>query len=202
MSKSFITWGLGLAVFGILVPRSSYAADMTAAEMGVAGKPTPPSAADKKLMESAAKAAPKAIADHATMVTTNADGTMRTLREGTNGFTCMPDNVETPNPDPMCVDKAAMDWLGAYMAHKPPPEGRMGLAYMLAGGTDASNIDPYAKAPTGTNSWIQTGAHVMIVGADITFYNMYPKTAKPDTTGPYVMWPGTPYEHLMIPTTP
>ena len=27
----------------------------------------------------------------------------------------------------------------------------------------------------------------------------YPTEAKPDTTQPYVMWPGTPYAHLMIP---
>jgi hypothetical protein len=27
----------------------------------------------------------------------------------------------------------------------------------------------------------------------------YPKTADPDPTKPYVMWPGTPYEHVMIP---
>lgn len=201
MSKCFITCGLAIAVLGILGSHTSRASDMTAAEMGVSGKPTTLSAADKKLIESAVKAAPKAISDHATMVASNADGTLRTLREGTNGFTCMPDNMETPNPDPMCMDKAGMDWLAAYMAHKPPPTGRMGLAYMLAGGTDASNIDPYAKTPNGTNHWIQTGAHVMIVGADMSFYNMYPKGAEPDTTAPYVMWPGTPYEHLMIPTT-
>lgn len=29
----------------------------------------------------------------------------------------------------------------------------------------------------------------------------YPRTPKvADTTVPYVMWPGTPYEHLMLPT--
>jgi hypothetical protein len=27
----------------------------------------------------------------------------------------------------------------------------------------------------------------------------YPRTADPDVTRPYVMWPGTPYEHLMLP---
>jgi hypothetical protein len=28
---------------------------------------------------------------------------------------------------------------------------------------------------------------------------MYPKSADPDTSNPYVMWAGTPYQHLMIP---
>jgi hypothetical protein len=29
----------------------------------------------------------------------------------------------------------------------------------------------------------------------------YPRDARADATKPYVMWPGTPYEHLMFPTT-
>jgi hypothetical protein len=27
----------------------------------------------------------------------------------------------------------------------------------------------------------------------------YPRSAEPDTSAPYVMWPGTPYEHVRIP---
>lgn len=38
--------------------------------------------------------------------------------------------------------------------------------YMLAGGTDASNVDPYAKKPSAGNHWVKTGPHVMIVGAE------------------------------------
>ncbi|WP_266181577.1 hypothetical protein [Dyella humicola] len=123
---------------------------------------------------------------------------MRTLRQGTNGFTCMPDNPETPGPDAMCMDKNALDWANAYMSHKPPPSGKVGFIYMLAGGTDASNTDPYATKPTAGNHWIKTGAHVMIVGAEL-FYDNYPKSADPDASAPYVMWAGTPYQHLMAP---
>jgi len=71
--------------------------------------------------------------------------------------------------------------------------------YMLSGGTDASNTDPYAKKPDPNKHWVKTGPHVMIVGADPSFYAMYPKGADPDTSVPYVMWAGTPYQHLMIP---
>ncbi len=39
----------------------------------------------------------------------------------------------------------------------------------------------------------------MIVGADPSFYDLYLKSADPDTSGPYVMWAGTPYQHLMAP---
>ena len=71
---------------------------------------------------------------------------------------------------------------------------------MLAGGTDASNTDPYATKPEANNNWVKTGPHVMVVGADASFYDSYPKGAKPDTSVPYVMWSGTPYQHVMIPT--
>jgi hypothetical protein len=164
-------------------------------------KPAPAAstAQDKKLIKSAMEAAPKKVAANATIVVAEKDGNMRTLREGKNGFTCMPDNPTTPGKDPMCMDKAALDWAGAWMAHKTPPAGKIGFLYMLAGGTDASNTDPYATKPDAGNHWIKTGAHVMIVGAEQSFYDMYPKNADPDTAVPYVMWAGTPYQHLMIP---
>lgn len=154
---------------------------------------------DKEMITSAMSAAPAKVALHATVVAMEADGKMRTLRKGTNGFTCMPDNPATPGPDPMCMDKNAMDWVHAWVGKKPPTPGKVGFMYMLAGGTDASNTDPYATQPAPNNHWIKTGPHIMIVGADAGFYAMYPKGANPDTSVPYVMWAGTPYQHLMAP---
>jgi len=154
---------------------------------------------DSDLIASAKKAAPASVAKGATIVAMAADGTMRTLRKGTNGFTCMPDNPGTPGPDPMCLDANAMAWAQAWMGHQTPPSGKVGFMYMLAGGTDASNTDPYATKPTATNHWIKTGPHVMVVGADQAFYDSYPKDADPDTSMPYIMWPGTLYQHLMAP---
>jgi len=170
-----------------------------APEFGLPAYAAAPSAADKKLIASAMSAAPKKVAAGATIVVMSADGSMRTLRQGNNGFTCMPDDPATPGPDPMCMDKASMNWAMAMMAHKPVPVGAIGLMYMLSGGTDASNTDPFATKPTADNHWIKTGPHVMIVGADAAFYDSYPKAADPDTSVPYVMWAGTPYQHLMVP---
>jgi len=154
---------------------------------------------DAAMIRSALSAAPRKVAEAATVVVARKDGTMRTLRTGTGGFTCMPDNPATPGPDPMCMDAAAMAWAHAWMSHDIPSTGRIGLMYMLEGGTDASNTDPYAAAPTSSNHWIKTGPHLMIVGADPSFYAMYPRAESPDTSVPYVMWPDTPYQHLMIP---
>ena len=49
----------------------------------------------------------------------------RTLREGSNGFTCMPDNPTTPGPDPMCMDAAAME-LGERMDVEEATHRRQG----------------------------------------------------------------------------
>jgi len=154
---------------------------------------------DQEMIASAMRAAPGKVAQNATVVAMDEKGNMRTLRKGSNGFTCMPDDPQTPGPDPMCMDKNAMDFVHAMMAHKPPPAGKLGFMYMLAGGTDASNTDPFATKPTASNHWIKTGPHVMITGADASFYDQYPKSADPDTSMPYIMWAGTPYQHVMVP---
>jgi len=155
---------------------------------------------DKAIIASAMRAAPPKVGAGAKIVAFDDKGAMRTVREGSNGFTCIADSPQTPGPDPMCMDAAAMEWAGAWMSKKEPTAGKMGLMYMLEGGTDASNTDPFATAPTQENHWIKTGPHVMVVGGDAAFYDQYPKSPDPDTSMPYVMWAGTPYQHLMVPT--
>ena len=147
---------------------------------------------------SAMAAAPEAIGGKAAIIQAQADGSMKTLREGSNGWTCMPDNPTTPGPDPMCMDANAAKWAQAWMGKKEPPANTVGVMYMLAGGTDASNTDPYATQPTAENDWVSTGPHLMIVGSKEVLAG-YPAGAKPDTTAPYVMWADTPYAHLMVP---
>lgn len=185
-----LTWGAVVAAWCC----AALAADAPAKP--AAAKPGP---TDAQLIASAESAAPPSVGKHATIVAMEEGGKMRTVRKGTNNFTCMPDNPATPGPDPMCMDPAAMEWVHAYVSHQTPPPGKVGFMYMLAGGTDASNTDPYAKKPTASNHWISTGPHVMVVGADASFYDTYPKNADPDTTVAYVMWAGTPYQHLMAP---
>jgi hypothetical protein len=177
---------------------------VSAAETKAPAKKEPAAASakapsDAQLIASAMHAAPAKVSKDATIIAMDADGKMRTLRKGTNGFTCMPDSPATPGPDPMCMDQNAFAWAGAWMAHKDPPQGKVGFMYMLEGGTDASNTDPFATKPTASNHWVKTGPHVMVVGADASFYDSYPKSPDPDTTQPYVMWAGTPYQHLMAP---
>jgi hypothetical protein len=149
-------------------------------------------------IKSAESAAPASVSSKATVVQMDSKGAMQVLRKGTNGWTCMPDAPATPGPDPMCFDANAGKWAAAWIGHQPPPTGAVGVMYMLEGGTDASNVDPYATKPTATNAWIKTGPHIMIVGSKDILAG-YPSGPTPDTSAPYVMWAGTPYAHLMVP---
>jgi hypothetical protein len=196
MTRSILPFAM-LAALGLGTTPAAGAQGKTTAP--AAGTPAAAAAGDQQLIASAMQAAPAKVAAGAAIVAPQPDGSMRTVRAGSNGFTCMADNPTTPGPDPMCMDGAALQWAGAWMGHKTPATGKIGLMYMLAGGTDASNTDPYATAPGGSNHWVETGPHVMVVGADAAFYDQYPKAADPDTSVPYVMWAGTPYQHLMIP---
>ena len=99
MSRS--TWALATFVVAISASMMAMASDNNA---------------DQKLIKSAMQAAPAKVADKATIVAMEKDG-MRTVRTGSNGFTCMPDNPVTPGPDPMCMDAAAMEWAQAWMSH-------------------------------------------------------------------------------------
>jgi hypothetical protein len=138
------------------------------------------------------KAAPPQVLEQATIV--RMDGSsMKTLRTGTNQWTCM-----EANGVPMCMDPGAMEWAHAWQSHGTPTD-KTGFIYMLAGDTGASNTDPWASAKTADNHWVETGSHVMIVGAAAKTMTGYQTSADPDPTKPYVMWPGSPYAHLMIP---
>jgi hypothetical protein len=154
------------------------------------------SMSDQEVMESVKGAAPPSVVDNATVMNIGSDGQMKMIREGSNGWTCM-----DPGGAPMCADKAGLEWGQAYMEKGPAPQ-KLGFIYMLKGdtGTGISNTDPYAAEATPDNNWVKTGPHVMIVGAEAkSMTQSYPRQAKPDPTKPYVMWAGTPYEHLMLP---
>lgn len=152
-----------------------------------------PAATPAAVIADALSAAPTTIAAGATVM--SADG--KVLRQGSNGWTCMPDDPAKPGHDPMCLDKNGLAWVMAWMDHKTPPAGVVGIAYMLAGGSDASNLDPYAVKPSG--GWITTGPHVMLLSAEAAKASGYPGGAHPDTRKPSVMFEGTPYAHIMLP---
>jgi hypothetical protein len=56
----------------------------------------------------ALSAGPAEIANNARVVDTDEHGNTIVLREGSNGFTCMPGNPRVVGDPPMCADAASM----------------------------------------------------------------------------------------------
>jgi len=150
---------------------------------------------DAEYTAQALSAAPAAVAKDAAVVRVDKDGSMKTLRSGKNGFTCM-----LMGTDKMCNDANSMEFIHAVMAKQAPPN-KVGVSYMLAGDEGASNTDPYATGKTAENHWIVTGPHIMVFGPPSKALG-YTEAKDPDPTKPYMMWAGTPYEHAMIPVGP
>src|SRR5260370_18774817 len=113
-----------------------------AEDLSTATAPLPPGTfttsahSDEWKIANALSAAPATIAEHASVVDWPAnprDGMSqgRVLRQGNNGWTCMPDVPRGPQHDPICVDKTMVQWLMATLAGKKPNIDRVGLACML-----------------------------------------------------------------------
>jgi hypothetical protein len=145
---------------------------------------------EAKLIE-ALRAAPGGIAAHATVK--DWDGTV--LREGSNGWSCYPSSEMMPN-SPMCFDAVWEKWAQAWANKQPFKTDKVGFSYMLMGDGGSSNTDPYGRGPTADNEWVVEGPHLMILVPDESMLADLPDD--PDA-GPYVMWKGTPYAHIMVP---
>ena len=156
---------------------------------------------DEEMIANAVSAAPEPIAKNATVIAFDANGKARTLRKGTNNFTCLPDDPTNPANDPNCVDANGLEWVMAWVNKTEPPKGKVGFGYMLQGGTTPSNVDPFATKPPEGMGWMQEPPHVMVFnyGGEGAIKD-YPRPGEmADMTQPWVMWAGSPYEHLMIP---
>ena len=154
-------------------------------------------------IETYTSSAPDFIGDFATVV--GASG--KVIREGTNGWTCLPfipmPKMGFKNANeaaPACADANAVAWANAYIAQEKPEIENDGWIWMKHGDTGVDNFRPYSegdKANTKPEDWIYSGSHLMLMPKD-------PKSldgvSTDFTTGaPYVMMKGTPFVHLMIP---
>jgi hypothetical protein len=200
-----------VATLALIAPISLYAFQKPAppapaAEKKAAAKAAP-TMSDAQRIANAMSGGPAEITKGATIMEWPADmgmsgGKPKQLRAGTNGWVCYPSTpVESKGAeDPMCLDKAWQDWADAYMSKTPPKAGMSGIAYMLKGDKGASNTDPAATGPTATNQWVVSPAHVMVLMPDAKLLDGY--STDPKNGGPWVMWKGTPYAHLMVPVAP
>ncbi|MBI4464700.1 MAG: hypothetical protein HY647_08365 [Acidobacteria bacterium] len=150
--------------------------------------------AQEDLIQSAMSAAPASISANARVM----DWNFNVIRQGTNEWTCLPDRPDTPGTDPWCVTEAWMNFLRAYVNKTEPTYTEIGFAYMLMGDTPVSNRDPFATGETEPEDWVtHLGPHLMVLIPNRDFL----KSISTDhlNGGPWIMWPDTPYAHIMIP---
>jgi hypothetical protein len=153
-------------------------------------------------IEDAMEAAPEEIARNATIMAwpDTAGGKPKQLRAGTNGWVCFassPGAVTAAGEDPMCLDKEFQAWAAAWSSKQKPRVKGMAIAYMLRGDAGVSNTDPFATKETPDNQWVKSGPHVMVATPSPAALAGFP--TDPKNGGPWVMWKGTPYAHLMVP---
>lgn len=156
-----------------------------------------PKMSDAQITKLAMSAGPADVSKDATIAVMNDDmKTIREVKKGTNGWLCI-----VMGEDSMCADKAWQAWAQAWMGHtKPAGLTSVGIAYMLNGDHGASNTDPYAMEAKPDNSWIVSPPHIMVLSPDTKLIDSLP--TDPNSGGPWVMWKGTDYAHIMVPTVP
>ncbi|HZJ09157.1 MAG TPA: hypothetical protein VFD39_05640, partial [Trueperaceae bacterium] len=157
---------------------------------------------DAEAIADAMSAAPTAISEDATILEwpSEPDGDFRVLREGTNGWSCIASTTfarEPFLPNPSCDDAVWLEFEHAYIEGRDPLIEGIGIAYMLSGDAGTSNTDPFATGPTDDNEWHVSGPHLMILVPDPAMLEGV--STDPHNGGPYVMFAGTPYAHIMVP---
>lgn len=142
----------------------------------------------------AISAAPSDITNEATIM--DVDGTI--LRSGTNRWVCIPGVGLIPgDKHPMCNDPVWMKWMAAMASGVEFTTDVIGVAYMMAGDPLLNVDNPIATDPNDGGVWRQEGAHVMLLFPDLDVLADLPPG--PFAGGPYVMWGGTPMEHVILP---
>lgn len=142
----------------------------------------------------AMSAAPADISAEATIM--DVDGTV--LREGTNGWVCLPGVGLIPgDTHPMCNDAVWMDWMAAMGSGTEFSTDVIGVSYMLQGDAMVNNDNPMATDPNDGGPWVQDGPHLMMLFPNMEMIASLPRD--PFVGGPYVMWDNTPLVHVMVP---
>lgn len=147
-----------------------------------------------KLAESAA---PSSIAKDATVMIPGEGGKLVEARKGTNGFTCLPDIGDTPALDPICLDEAANQWATSLMNNEPKPSNTVpGISYMAKGGQHWEKDGKILMKEESGAKLVNEPAHWMIMWPFDEKLTGLP--TRPNPSGTYIMFAGTPYAHLMI----
>src|SRR6516162_1656361 len=139
------------ALFGaiafVAIASTALAEDLSSATAALPpGAFTTSAHSDQWKIANALSAGPASITEHAAVIdwpVNPKDGMShgRVLRQGTNGWTCMPDIPGRSQHDPMCVDETMMKWLKATLAGKKPDIDRVsGFSKGCAPGDQSGSV--------------------------------------------------------------
>ena len=153
------------AVVFVAISSTALAEDLSSATAPLPpGTFTTSAHSDDWKIANALSAGPASITEHATVIDGMPNG--KVLRQGTNGWTCMPDVPGRPQHDPMCADETMMKWFMATLAGKKPDIDRVGLSYMLMGEARQGQGATPEKDPSQVKEWFYIGPHIMVVLPD------------------------------------
>jgi len=147
---------------------------------------------EAKVIASAESAGPPSVTADATIK--DAEGNV--LREGTNQYTCYP---EQEAMGPMCNDSEWDALISAVMSQSEYSPKALSISYMLAGEGAApgtSNSNPYATKEE-SDDWVVEGPHLMII---VPNKAMLEGISRDPADAVYVMWGDTDYAHIMVKT--
>lgn len=188
-----------LVTIGMIVFALSFTLSLDAAEKGKGKKEKKgiKEMSQKELIKLALSAAPEHISKEAAVMVPGADGKMVEAKQGTNGFTCIPDVDGMPVPDPICYDEQSGKWINDLMSGAPSPTNTApGVAYMACGGWHFEKDGKILMKNEAGAKPIQEPPHWMLLWPLGSKASGIP--SMPNKLGTYVMWDGTPYAHLMI----
>ena len=144
----------------------------------------------------ALSAAPASIVKEAGVMIYGADGKLTENQKSENGFICIPTVMNLPEPDPMCLDAAAYQWVTDIMNNAPKPTNTVpGIAYMARGGSHFEKDGQVVMGGDGAKA-VKEPPHWMIMWPFEAAATKLP--TKPNPSGVYIMFNGTPYAHLMV----
>lgn len=156
---------------------------------------------EKEQMELALSAAPSSVSNEAGVMIMGADGKLMEVRHSTNGFVCIPTVMNLPDPDPACLDAAALRWMTDLMNHEPKPTNTVpGLVYMARGGSHFEKNGRIVMQQEDGVELVKEPPHWMLMWPFDAANTKLPTI--PNSSGVYIMFEGSPYAHLMVEQDP
>lgn len=180
--------------FSVPPPVAAQAGGGSAGSEGAAADAQPAAMSLEEKIANAMSAGPSAISQEAAILDRPVGWTgnwpdepapeMPELRAGSNGWTCLVDNPDSPGNDPMCMDETFLQMFQARYAKIDGPSTGIGVGYMLQGG-----------APLGSKP------HIMVFAPE-SREGLSEFGTQSGVVVPWVMYSDTTYEHLMIDLPP